>query len=110
MNKTIRKRLESAGFRSVTVAEFLNLTPEEEALVEINAALSRRLKELRQARGLTQDSFGEELGVSQSRVARLEGAEPGVSMEHLIRALLKSGATREELGRLIAGKPAEEAA
>jgi predicted transcriptional regulator len=110
MDEAARKRLEAVGFKSVTVAEFLGLTPEEEALVEIKAALSKRLRELRQARGLTQDSFGEELGVTQSRVARLERADPGVSTELLIRALLKSGATREELGRLIAGEQTREAA
>ena len=43
MNKAKRERLEASGWKVGTVAEFLELTPEESALIEIKLALSRRL-------------------------------------------------------------------
>ena len=42
MDEDKRKALEAKGFTEVTVAEFLGLTPEEAALVEVKA---RRAKE-----------------------------------------------------------------
>ena len=47
MEEAKRKRLEQAGWKSGTVSEFLELTPEEIVLVEIKLALSRYLKERR---------------------------------------------------------------
>ena len=48
MDKSKRERLEAKGWKVGTVAEFLELTPAEAALVEIKLALSRSLKERRQ--------------------------------------------------------------
>jgi hypothetical protein len=48
MEETKRKRLEQAGWKSGTVSDFLELTPEDTVLVEIKLALSRYLKERRQ--------------------------------------------------------------
>jgi hypothetical protein len=39
-----RRKIEAAGGRVVTVAEFLQLTPEEEAIIEIRLALSKAVK------------------------------------------------------------------
>jgi hypothetical protein len=47
MDAAKQARLEAAGFRVGMVAEFLGLTPEEEALVEVRVALARALKERR---------------------------------------------------------------
>ena len=44
MEEVKRKRLEQAGWKSGSIAEFLELTPEETVLVEIKLALSRYLK------------------------------------------------------------------
>ena len=54
MDAKKRKRLEAAGWHLGSAAEFLKLTPEEAALVEMRVALSRSLKERRLASGLTQ--------------------------------------------------------
>lgn len=45
MKKAKRERLEAGGWKVGTVSEFLSLTPEESALIEIKLALSRRLRE-----------------------------------------------------------------
>jgi hypothetical protein len=47
-DKLKRKRLETKGWKIGTVKEFMELTPEEAALVEIKLALSRNLKVRRQ--------------------------------------------------------------
>ena len=44
MDKSKRERLEAKGWKVGTVAEFLELTPAEAALVEIKLALSRSSK------------------------------------------------------------------
>ena len=51
-----RKRLEARGWKVGTVEEFLGLTPEEVAYLEVKLALSRRIRELRQERKLIPSS------------------------------------------------------
>ena len=102
MNPKKRAQLENAGFKVGSVADFLELTPEENALVEIKLALSNSLRQKRQTQSLSQNDLAERLHSSQSRVAKMEAGEPGVSFDLLLRALLAVGATREELGDLIA--------
>jgi hypothetical protein len=48
-----RQKLEAAGWKVGTVAEFLELTPEEEAIVEIRLALSKSVKKMRQQEQLS---------------------------------------------------------
>ena len=102
MDARKRKRLETAGWQIGNAAEFLKLTPEEAALVEMRVALSRTLKERRLASGLTQARLAKQLGSSQSRVAKLEAGDPSVSLELLIRGLLAVGASRKEVAQALA--------
>jgi ribosomal protein L18E len=44
MNPTKRQKIEAAGGRVVTIAEFLNLSPEEEEIIEIRLKKVRKLK------------------------------------------------------------------
>ena len=106
MDAKKRKRLESAGSTVGTTAGFLKLTPAEAALVEMRVALSRSLKERRLAAGLTQTTLAKQLGSSQSRVAKLESADPSVSLELLIRALLSVGASRKDVANALARRVA----
>lgn len=101
-----RKRLEAAGWTVGDAAAFLKLTPAEAALVEMRLALSRTLRERRQAAGLTQTAFAKQLGSSQSRVAKLEGGDASVSLELLIRALLSVGASRKDVAHALARRVA----
>jgi DNA-binding XRE family transcriptional regulator len=106
MDAKKRKHLEAAGWQVGSAAEFLKLTPEEAALVEMRVALSRSLKERRLAAGLTQIGLAKQLGSSQSRVAKLEAADPSVSLELLIRALLAAGASRKDVAQALARRVA----
>ena len=106
MDARKRKRLEKAGWSVGNAAAFLKLTPEEAALVEMRVALSRSLKERRLAAGLTQMTLAKQLGSSQSRVAKLEAADPSVSLELLIRALLSVGASRKDVAAALSHRVA----
>ncbi|MDB4874032.1 MAG: putative transcriptional regulator with C-terminal domain [Gemmatimonadetes bacterium] len=106
MDAKKRKRLEAAGWAVGDTAAFLKLTPQEAALVEMRLALSRSLRERRLAAGLTQTALAKALGSSQSRVAKLEGGDPSVSLELLIRALLSVGASRKDVAHALARRVA----
>jgi DNA-binding XRE family transcriptional regulator len=106
MDAKKRKRLEAAGWAVGDTAAFLKLTPQEAALVEMRLALSRSLRERRLAAGLTQTALAKTLGSSQSRVAKLEGGDPSVSLELLIRALLSVGASRKDVAHALARRVA----
>lgn len=106
MQRSQKRRLETAGWRVGTPAEFLNLTLEEAAFVELKLALADHLKLLRTRNGWTQSETAKLLKSSQSRVAKMEAADPTVSVDLLFRALLALGASRKELGRVIASHAA----
>jgi DNA-binding XRE family transcriptional regulator len=101
MKKSRQDNLRTAGWQVGTAQEFLGLSDEEAALVEMKLALARGLKQRRLARNLTQDELARQLGSSQSRVAKMEAADASVSLDLLTRALLNLGATRQEVGRII---------
>ncbi len=96
-----RRRLESAGWRVGEVRDFLALSDDEAQFVEIKLALARRLRELREKRNWTQADLAKRVGSSQSRVAKMEAADPTVSVDLLVRSLLAIGADRRELGRIV---------
>jgi len=93
-----------------TAAEFLNLTAAEAALIEMKLALSDGLRGLRIQRRLTQTEVAEAIGSSQSRVAKMEAADPSVSMDLLVRTLLRLGATPEVVAGLVSGNSGQKAA
>ena len=101
MDKAKRKRLEAKGWKIGSVSDFLGLTPEEAALIEMKLALARSLRQRRQER-MTQAQLAEKLRSSQPRVAKAEGGDASVSMELLVRAMLATGATPKQIGQAIA--------
>ncbi len=101
MKRSKRERLEARGWRVGTAQEFLGLTPEEVAFVELKLALSQALRAERLARHLTQVQLAKRLGSSQSRVAKMEAGDPTVSFDLLIRSLLALGAKPRDIGRTI---------
>ena len=109
MNKAKRRRLEAAGWKVGTAADFLGLSKEEAAFVEMKLSLSRSLKKRRQAKRLTQSQVAKAIGSSQSRVAKMEAADPEVSIDLLLRSLLALGATRKQLAKII-GEPVRRSA
>lgn len=99
-----KRKLEAAGWRVGDASQFLELTPDESAFVEIKLALARRVREVREEHNWTQAEFARRVGSSQSRVAKMEAADPTVSVDLLVRSLLAAGADRRELGRVVGSR------
>ena len=92
MDKRKRAKLGAAGWTVGTPREFLSRSDEEAAFVEFKLALSKTLQALRVAQELSQVDVAGRLQSSQSRVAKMEASDPGVSVDLLVRSLFKLGA------------------
>jgi ribosome-binding protein aMBF1 (putative translation factor) len=102
MDRNKKDRLEGTGWRVGNAEDFLELSPEEEAFVELKLALARFLRDVRVQQGWTQAQTAKRLGSSQSRFAKMEAADASVSVDLLVKSLLGLGATREQVGQVIA--------
>lgn len=91
-------KLENAGWKLGSTDEFLDLTPGESAMVSIRLALAQELKGRRLQLGLSQVELARRLRSSQSRVAKMEAAAPGISVDLLVRGMLATGANPKEVG------------
>ncbi len=101
VNKAKKDKLEAAGWRVRSTADFLHLSPDEVAFIEMKLALARDIRSRRLRRKLTQGQLAKHINSSQSRVAKMECADASVSLDLLIRALLILGASRKEVARII---------
>lgn len=104
MNKTKRDKLEAHGWRIGGTAEFLELSPEEAAYVDLKLSLTGALRARRTAKHLTQTDLAKRLGSSQSRVAKMEAGDPSVSVDLLLRSLLALGATPRDIASSFTGR------
>ena len=106
MKSSKRKRLQAAGWKVGDARSFLGLSDEEAALVEMKLALAEHLRRRRQARHVSQVALADQLGSSQSRVAKMEAADASVSLDLLVKALLALGETRQGLARVLGSRAA----
>lgn len=102
MRASKRKRLEANGWRLTSAEEFLGLTREELAFVEMKLALADAVKAQREKSHLSQVELAARMKSSQSRVAKIEAGDPSVSLDLLVRAVLSAGATKKEVARALA--------
>jgi len=98
MKKSQQARLEKAGWKVGGSAEFLGLSKEEAAFVELKLALAGSLRAHRVRSRMTQTEVARALHSSQSRVAKMESGDPSVSIDLLVRSLLSLGVSRREIG------------
>ena len=101
MRRAKRERLEKKGWKVGTVQEFLDLSDEEAAYVELRLRLAHTLRKRRQRKRLSQTELARRINSSQSRVAKMEAGDPSVSLDLLIRSLLALGASSRDLARAI---------
>ena len=101
MRELKKRRLEAKGWKIGTPKDFLELSDEEAAYVELKLRLAHSLKVRRQRRRLTQVSLARALRSSQSRIAKMEAGDPSVSIDLLIRSLLALGTSPRDLSRII---------
>jgi DNA-binding XRE family transcriptional regulator len=103
MELTKRQKLEAAGWKVSTTADFLQLSPDEVEIIEIRLSLSRSLKQRRLEQQLSQADLAQNIHSSQSRVAKMEAGDPSVSIDLLVKSLLALGAARRDIAIAIAG-------
>lgn len=83
-------------------SRFPGIVSRGEAFVELKLRLSKSLRKHRTRQNLSQTALAKKLKSSQSRVAKMEAADPTVSIDLLIRALLAIGATHNDLAKAVA--------
>jgi transcriptional regulator with XRE-family HTH domain len=71
----------------------------EAQVLEIKSALARGLRRRRAAGKLSQGRLAARLGSSQSRISKIEAADPAVSLDLFVRALFAAGASRGDIAR-----------
>ena len=101
MRAARQKTLEAQGWAVGTADDFLGLTPEEAAMVEIKLRLSDALRARRATLRLSQLALAKRLRSSQSRVAKMEAGDASVSLDLLVRALVALGASANDLAKAI---------
>lgn len=102
MQPNERKKLEKAGWKVGSVEEFLGLSREESAYIEMKLALSDALKKERAKKRVSQAELARRISSSRSRVAQMEAADPSVSVDLLLKSLLALGVTRNRVGKALA--------
>jgi len=101
MDKRKKTQIAKRGWKTGTVAEFLDLSEDESAYIEMKLALSEKLRERRTRTKFTQAQLARAIQSSQSRVAKMEAGDPSVSIDLLVKSLLALGVSKKELGRVI---------
>lgn len=99
-----RRKLAKRGWAVGDAADFLGLTAEEQALVDLRLRLARGLKLQRVQRRLTQGELARVVRSSQSRVAKMEAGDPSVSIDLLFRSLIALGASSSDLAKIISAR------
>jgi len=110
MKKTKRVKLQRAGWRFGTAADFLDLSKEEVQFIEIKLALAEGVRQRRLAKGLTQAELASRIGSSPSRVSFIESGDPSVSIDLMLKTLLTMGVSRAELAKIITSRKRRRAA
>ena len=105
-------RIEAAGRKVGTAAEFLGLTPEEEseaeALHQLDMARARvgaliaNVRKRSKPR-LTQARLAERIRTTQSRVAAIEAVDKDVSPDQMVKTGLAAGADMKQIGAALGG-------
>lgn len=102
MKKSKKQKLERAGWVVSGTQEFLDLSDAAMALIDVRVSLAQALRQRRQNMKISQATFAKRVGSSQSRVAKMEAGDPSVSIDLLVRSLITSGSSAEEIGKVIA--------
>ncbi len=101
MREDKKKRLEAKGWKVGGAKEFLRLSDEESAYIDLKIRLADGLRNRRRRTHLSQVQLARVLRSSQSRIAKMESGDPSVSLDLLIRSSLALGISDRELSRMI---------
>jgi DNA-binding transcriptional regulator YiaG len=89
------------GWVEGSVKDFLDLSDADIEFIETKRSLSRMLKQTREKLHLTQVEVAARLQTSQSRVAKMEKADPSVSSDLLLQSLFRLGLKRKHLAEAV---------
>lgn len=89
------------GWVEGSLQEFLDLSDADMEFIETKRRLSRLFRDFRTRKHLTQVQVAARLRTSQSRVAKMENADPSVSSDLLLQSLFRLGLKRKELAEAI---------
>jgi ribosome-binding protein aMBF1 (putative translation factor) len=101
MSAVLKKKLQNTDWQIGDAADFLQLTSQESALIEIRLSLAQAAKQSRVQHELSQTDLAKRMKSSQSRIAKIESADPSVSIDLMVRALLASGAGRADMAKAL---------
>jgi len=101
MQAAKKKRLEARGWNVGRVSEFLELTPEQLAFIELKLQLGHGVRRQRELLNLTQTDLARRIKSSQSRVAKLEAGDSSVALDLVFRALFALGISKKDLAKII---------
>lgn len=96
-----KARIEAMGGRVTTVEEWLDLTPEEVAIIDMKIRLGEELKAQRKKKRLSQEEAAKILKTSQGRVSKMERGQ--ATLDQLAWSLLRMGESEKKVARVIAG-------
>ena len=106
MKYSKRKKLEKMGFNVGTVQEFLDLSDEEMALIDLKVHLVKLLRTAREEAGISQLTLAKLIGSSQSRIAKMEAGDFNISLDLICKALFALKIPRREIGKAFGSKKA----
>jgi transcriptional regulator with XRE-family HTH domain len=95
------KNSEAQHWVTGSAYDFLKLTAEESAYVDLKLRLSKALRNHRKRRPLSQNELAKKLKSSQSRVAKMERGDPSVTIDLLLRGLILLGVSRSEIAKVL---------
>ena len=101
MDKKKQNKLEAAGWKVGDAEDFLELNQVESDYISLKIALSQHLKTRRQSLRLTQKDFAGMIHSSQSRVAKMEAGDPGVTLDLLVKSLLTLKTPKEDIEKML---------
>ena len=102
MDKGKRSRLEADDWTFGNADGFLGLSADESTYIEVKWALAGLIVERRKASSLSQSVLAGQVKTNQSRLANMDNADATVSVDLLVRTLLSTGASRQDIARVIA--------
>jgi ribosome-binding protein aMBF1 (putative translation factor) len=89
------------GWVEGSAQNLLELSAADMEYIETRRALAHRLRDERKKKHLTQTQLAAALNTSQSRVAKMEHADPTVSVDLILQALFQMGMKRKDVAAAV---------
>lgn len=102
MNQSKTTQLEQAGWVPDETRDFLEMSRADVQLVELKMKLGEYMRDARRHRRWSQEQMAENIGSSLAQIIMMEAADPSISLDLMVKALLSMGASPRDIGRALA--------